>query len=257
MMHAALLSLPSNIRAQTLQQVLTHMPPDEALLCLPPTLHPFIVAAMITPDGELEYPFSEEVVNYPFLTQLRVLPPTGHPPLRSLLLDALILSPSTCYVLIDALASHPRLSQLRFDLPGETYPSLQVMRTLCPSLRAAESLRHLTVTNHDCFTPIEVLQPLADALPALAALEELSVGPVDMCKTHGSGVEFEFPSAEDTVQLRRQWRAFLAAVAAHAPLSAFSLAYVHAYAPLPWPEAFPHLRQLTLHCESADGDTGA
>lgn len=241
-MHAALLSLPPNVLTATLHQFVHEIGPPEALKRMPATLHPFIVAAMISSDGHIGYPYCHEDI---FMTQLRSLPNCGHPPLQALLLDGLVLTQSTCYVLHDILANNSRISHLHFDLPRKNATFFQVMKILCPSLAAAPGLSELTITNADQFAPVAALSPLAEALPSLTALERLSIAELDCCKP-AEACTTGLPSLAVAEQQRTCWSHFLNAVASHPCLTSLTMTLVHAFEPLPWPDAFPRLEQLSL-----------
>eukprot|EP00892_Ulva_mutabilis_P002958 jgi/Ulvmu1/12663/UM094_0019.1 len=200
---------------------------------------------MITPAGQL-WPRHQDG-HLECLAQLRSLPGSGHLPLQSLNLDSVFLSPSTCHVVADALSCHSCLSELSFNPSPERPALLSAMHILCPSFASATALRALTIINFQYRTPLEALAPLAQALPAVAALESLCLRDLDCCEPteddeHSSAV----PTAAEAKALRGHWRQLLAAVACHPSLTHLSLAFMNAFEPLPWPDAFPRLQQLLL-----------
>eukprot|EP00892_Ulva_mutabilis_P001564 jgi/Ulvmu1/11408/UM075_0070.1 len=85
-------------------------------------------------------------------------------------------------------------------------------------------------------TILDVLGPSESALPRL---QSLSLGPV-VCSTQ-SCLPDKAP--------RKHWAAFLHAAAVRQALTSLSFSCHKGLRPLPWPEAFPHLLDLTINCE--------
>ena len=159
------------------------------------------------------------------------------------MLDAFPLQPSSAQSLLHAAAVHAAMSSLSLCMPEEESATLTILDALLPALPVALHLRNLYLckpsTNAHSIGP-QALQCIANALPTLSSLQRLSIA-------SGSDIQ------DGKSLLRRPGRewsracaAFLSAVAAHTGLTALHMDSGGISAPLPWPEEFPRLRDLSV-----------
>lgn len=256
-MHDVLLSLSTDTRAAVLQHMLARITPARALTTLPPTLHPYLVAAMVDSTGELVLPRASSPAVAPFMAILPSLHASGCPPLRNLDCSGSEVRPSSCHLLTEVLSRQPGISHLALAVPEPHAASARVLHMLLPSLQALPALLHLELCSpqHDSTISLTTVDALAAALSSLRYLNQLTVEDID-CHVDLS------PSPDPDTAVARiathaavkngQLARALSAVAAHPSITTLRFVCVNMLSALPWPPVFPTLRDLDVVCWLAD-----
>lgn len=243
-MHDILLRLSKNVRTAVLEHLLKSMSPSKALLTLPATLHPHLVAAMLDSSGALSLP-PDPLAAPPFMAALPLLAHSAAPPLRSLNCSATALQPSSCHLLTDVFSHNSALSSLTMGLSDVPLPPLAPASALL-RLEICSPGRNATVS-------LDAVDALADALPSLSHLEALLVLDVDCAvKPNEAALDVATSARAHAARLQRQLARFLTAVAAQPCIVELQLECLHMHAALPWPPVFPMLRDLEVMCWLAD-----
>lgn len=253
-MHDMLLSLSTDARTAVLERMLDSMSPSIALLTLPATLHPHLVAAMLDSSGSLSLP-PDPLATPPFMVALPSLAHSAAPPLRNLDCSAAALQPSSCHLLTDVLTHTTALSTLILGLPDSPPRAARVLRALLPPLTAASALLRLEICSpgRSAAVSLDAVDALSGDLASLPHLETLLLLDVDCAVTPTEAPPDVASSARaHAAVLRGQLARLLAAVAAHPHVAELQLECIHMHAALPWPAAFPVLRDLEVTCWLAD-----